>query len=394
MKFMPWPEIEGFHNIRKFIRVDPGEWWHKRELLAGTSVVSYKAKVKLHGTNAAVRIDSNGNVTAQSRTNIITPESDNAGFARWVKANEAEWKKTAAVPTKDNPADHYLNMVFFGEWIGPGIQKNVAVSEIPKKCFAVFAMKILGKTDEEEQLFEVEPKRIEMYLGKSGIKFACAVETNLPDVYVLPWYQGSLMDSAEQDNEKFFDRTIDIDWKQSDEDLSKTIAPINDWVMAIEANDPWVEANFGVKGTGEGLVFYPVSKPHLGFEHFTNLCFKAKGEKHKNIATAKAVQVSAEAAASIDAFVSMVLTPARLEQGARAILGEHKHEDALQCLFCTTGALTYDMKNTGKFVTWVSADVEKETQDELAASGLTFKQVQKAISDKARAWYLTKAKQF
>jgi hypothetical protein len=104
------------------------------------------------------------------------------------------------------------------------------------------------------------------------------------------------------------------------------------------------------------------------------------------------VQVSAEAAASIDAFVSMVLTPARLDQGARAILGEHKHEDALKCLFCTTGALTYDMKNTGKFVNWVSADVEKETQDELAASGLTWKEVQKPVSDKARAWFLTKAK--
>lgn len=362
MKFMPWPEIEGFHNIRKFIRVDPGEWWHKKELLAGTSTVTYQAKVKLHGTNAAVRIDSNGVVTAQSRTNIITPESDNAGFARWVKASENEWKKTAAVPTKDNPADHYLNMVFFGEWIGPGIQKGVAVSEIPKKCFAVFAMKILGK-DEEELAFEVRPDRIAMYLGKSGIQFACAEEANLPDVYILPWYE----------------KSIDIDWKQSDEELTKTIAPINDWVLAIEANDPWVEATFGIKGTGEGLVFYPTSGPHAGnFEHFTNLCFKAKGEKHKNIATAKPVQVSAEAAASIEAFVAMVLTEARLEQGATKV--------------SPGGALTYDMKNTGKFVIWVSADVEKETQDELAASGLTWKEVQKPVSDKARAWYLTQAK--
>jgi hypothetical protein len=361
MKFMAWPEIEGLHNIRKFIRVDPGEWWHKKELLAGTSTVSYKAKVKLHGTNAAVRIDMNGNVTAQSRTNIITPENDNAGFARWVKANENEWKKAAAVPSKTDPTDHYLNMVFFGEWIGPGIQKNVAVSEIPKKCFAVFAIKILGK-DEEEIAFEVRPDRIEMFLGKSGIKFAFSEEANLPDVYVLPWYEQS----------------IDIDWKQTDEELTKTIAPINDWVMAIEANDPWVEATFSVKGTGEGLVFYPISDAHKdNFEYFSNLCFKAKGEKHKNIATAKPVQVSAEAAASVDSFCELVLTQARLEQGVTKV---------------AEGALTYDLKNTGKFVTWVSADVEKETQDELAASNLTWKQVQKAVSDKARGWYLAQAK--
>lgn len=367
MRFMPWPEIEGFHNIRKFIRVDPGEWWHKKELLAGTSVVSYKAKVKLHGTNAAVRISADGTVTAQSRTNIITPENDNAGFARWVKANEEAWRDTFKVVSNFDNSAHYLNAVIYGEWIGPGIQKGVAVSEIPKKSFAIFAVQFLDKNEEHGDMLMVEPRHIEMY----GMQ-------NIPDVYVLPWYEQS----------------IDIDWKQTDEELSKTIAPINDWVMAVEANDPWVEKTFGVKGTGEGLVFYPVSEAHKNsFEHFTNLCFKAKGEKHKNIATAKPVQVSAEAAASIEAFVNMVVTPARLEQGARAILGEHKHEDALKCLFCTTGALNYDMKNTGKFVAWVSADVEKETQDELAASGLTFKQVQKTITDRARTWYLAKSRE-
>lgn len=351
MTFMAWPSIEAFHHIRKFIRVDPGEWWHKRELLAGTSTVSYKAKVKLHGTNAAVQVHSNGTIVCQSRESIITPEKDNAGFARWVMSNADAWQEAA-------------DYIVYGEWIGPGIQKNVAVSQIPKKVFAVFAARPINKPE----VLVIEPEELALLVY------------GIPGVYVLPWYQGSLLDSAEQDKEKFFDRTIDIDWKQTDEELSKTIAPINDWVMAIEANDPWVEATFGVKGTGEGLVFYPVSTPHLGFEHFTNLTFKAKGEKHKNIATAKPVQVSAEAAASIEAFVSLVLTDARLEQGATKVSAE--------------GALTYDMKNTGKFVTWVSADVEKETQDELTASGLTFKEVQKALSDKARSWYLTKAKGF
>ena len=375
MKFMPWPEIEGFHNIRKFTAANAHP-----EILNGQSVVEYKAKVKLHGTNAAVRIDSEGNVTAQSRTNIITPENDNAGFARWVKSQEAEWRKCAAVPSlsDEDPANnpsHYLNMVFFGEWIGPGIQKGVAVSEIPKKSFAIFAMKILGKTDEEEQLFEVEPKRIELYLGRSGTKFVPQIDINLQDVYVLPWYEHS----------------VSVNWNDSSEELTKTIAPINDWVMEIEKNDPWVEATFGVKGTGEGLVFYPRSAEHKSFTDFNNLVFKAKGEKHKNIATAKPAQVNAEAAASIEAFATMVLTDARLEQGAKAVGGETiVYQNAL-----VQGGPTianYDLKLVGKFIAWVSADVEKETQDELEASGLTFKQVQKAVGDRARAWYLAKAK--
>lgn len=222
-----------------------------------------------------------------------------------------------------------------------GIQRGVAISEIPKKVFAVFAARPLDGSD----TLIVEPAELTKLV--SGI----------PDTYVLPWYEQS----------------IDINWRQTDDDLTKAIVPINQWVLDIEANDPWVEKTFGVKGTGEGLVFYPTSTPHLGWSSFQNLVFKAKGEKHKNIKTAAPAQVSAEAAASIDAFVELVLTTARLEQGATAVGG-------------------YDLKNTGKFVQWCLKDVEKETQDELDASGLSWKDVSKPLSDRARTWYVAVSK--
>ena len=349
MTFLAWPEIEGFHHIRKYLRVDPGEWWRTKELLSGTSTVTYRCKVKLHGTNAAVQVHQDGTLVCQSRENIITPEKDNAGFARWVndKGRKALWF--------GNDQD----LILYGEWCGPGIQKGVALAEIPRKVFAVFAARPLGDND----TLIVEPSELEALVG------------GITDVYVLPWYP----------------QTLSVNWKRTDEELTQDIACVNDWVLAVEARDPWVEATFGIKGTGEGLVFYPTA-PHGGWENFNNLCFKAKGEKHKNIATAKPVQVSAEAAASVDEFTKLVLTDARLEQGARAILGEHKHEDSLKCLFCTTGKLQFDMKNTGKFVQWITGDVQKEAQDELEASGLDWKQVIKPLGDKARAWYLAKAK--
>lgn len=338
MSFIAWPEIESFHNIRKFVRVDPQEWFRAKEQLHGTSTVQYKCKVKLHGTNAAVQCLADGTIVAQSRTNLLSVENDNAGFARWVKFNEALWK--------DNKDNGRVQVIIFGEWIGPGIQKGVAVSEIPKKCFAVFAARPLdAKGNPLSDVLWVEPSVLqEMVKG-------------IPDTYVLPWY----------------DQSIDINWRQGDEDLTKSILPINEWVMAIEANDPWVEATFGVKGTGEGLVFYPVSEPHLGWENFNYLVFKAKGEKHKNIKTAAPAQVNAEAAASIESFCELVLTQARLEQGATSVGG-------------------YDLKSTGKFVGWVSADVQKETQDELEASKLDWKTVQKPLMEKARNWYITEAK--
>jgi hypothetical protein len=325
MSVIHWPEIELFHNIRKHTSVYP-------DILNGKSEVSYKCKVKLHGTNAAVQVYQDGRIVAQSRTSELSTTSDNAGFAQWVDSQADLWKKIAADSDED--------MIIFGEWAGSGIQKGVAVSNIGKKVFAVFAAKVIGED--------------------SLIKRPCILNElvrGIPDVYVLPWY----------------DMDINIDWSKPAAELADEVAKINEWVEAIEKNDPWVENVFGIKGTGEGLVFYPISNEHIGFKNFGNLAFKAKGEKHKLIKTAAPAQVNPEVAASADAFVDLVLTPARLEQGVGAVGG-------------------LDLKLTGKFVGWISADIQKETKGELEASNLTWEQVQKPLYNKARVWYLAEVK--
>ena len=185
-----------------------------------------------------------------------------------------------------------------------------------------------------------------------------AMQHKCPDTYILPW---------------FWPNVFPINWNQNPDMLQAATNVINQAVEGVEAEDPWVKRVFGVKGTGEGLVFYPVSKEHLGLSNFNNLVFKAKGEKHKNIKTAAPADVNPAVAASVDAFVDMVLTPARLDQGATAVGG-------------------FDMKQTGKFVAWCLADVQKETTDELEASQLDWKQVQKPLGDKARSWFLEQAK--
>lgn len=68
---------------------------------------------KIDGTNAAINIDvTAGDITAQSRKRIITPESDNFGFARWVDEN------------KDALIDLLGEGLHFGEWWGSGIQRG------------------------------------------------------------------------------------------------------------------------------------------------------------------------------------------------------------------------------------------------------------------------------
>lgn len=79
---------------------------------------------KLDGTNAQISISENGQIRAGSRTRWITPEADNYGFARWIKANETELLKLG-------PGRH------FGEWWGQGIQRNYGLKEKRLSLFAV-----------------------------------------------------------------------------------------------------------------------------------------------------------------------------------------------------------------------------------------------------------------
>lgn len=78
---------------------------------------------KIDGTNAAVIITEDGEVGAQSRKRLITPDDDNFGFARWVHDN------AEALAATLGPGRH------FGEWWGQGIQRRYGLAE---KRFSLF----------------------------------------------------------------------------------------------------------------------------------------------------------------------------------------------------------------------------------------------------------------
>ena len=66
---------------------------------------------KIDGSNGCVIIQDGQVVGVQSRKRLITPEDDNFGFATWVEEHKEEL-------TLLGDGYHY------GEWAGPGIQKN------------------------------------------------------------------------------------------------------------------------------------------------------------------------------------------------------------------------------------------------------------------------------
>lgn len=97
IEFIPWPKI---HRLRRNITVTE----------------------KVDGTNACIIITDDGLVAAQSRKRLITPESDNFGFAAWVAEHREELLELG-------PGRHY------GEWYGLGIQRGYGLTE---KRFALF----------------------------------------------------------------------------------------------------------------------------------------------------------------------------------------------------------------------------------------------------------------
>lgn len=107
--FIKWPSTPRFHK--------------------GLSITE-----KIDGTNACIRI-LNGEVTAQSRKRIITPESDNFGFASWVYENAGALTDVLGYG------------VHFGEWFGEGIQKNPL--GIEGKRFAHFSPWKFNDTEKE-----------------------------------------------------------------------------------------------------------------------------------------------------------------------------------------------------------------------------------------------------
>lgn len=322
MEFISWPDITSFHNVRKLLKEYP-------HLLGENTALKYRAKVKLHGTNAAVQIRGD-EVGAQSRSQLLTAGSnDNAGFAAWVMSQKNLWLRVRGPVT------------IFGEWCGPGIMKGVAISQIKEKVFAIFAAQVDGGT------LIVEPNELNDLFG-----------VPVPGTKVIPWYN----------------KAISIPLLGDEAEVQPILDKINEEVAAVEKCDPWVKSEFDVVGTGEGLVFYPIEKSSR--HDFSNFVFKAKGEAHKIVAKAAPVQIDPAVAASIDEFVAMVCTPARLEQGVRSV---------------SNGSDNCDKSKLGPFIGWVCKDIEKETKDELVASSLTWKQVQGAVTTFARNWFIKKS---
>lgn len=105
---------------------------------------------KIDGTNAQILISEDGaSMLVGSRTQWITPQADNYGFARWAEENKEELLKMG-------PGRH------FGEWWGSGCQRGYGLQKGEKRFSLFNTIRWALHGTEPQRIITADP-RIEKY---------------------------------------------------------------------------------------------------------------------------------------------------------------------------------------------------------------------------------------
>lgn len=340
--FKKFPKIYGLHNVVK------NHNGRKRFHPEIKDEISYFAKFKIHGTNAAIRIERNGDIIAQKRSSDITVDNDNCGFAAWVDSVKHH------INTEALFLDTETAILFEGEWAGPGIQKGVAVSQLEEKTFFIFSVTTVYE-DRNYRMYNTTA--INDFVDYAGIRSAVS------NVKVIPEYTFGL------------DSHISINFGDR-KDLESKITMINDAVQEIEDCDPYIKELYGIEGVGEGLVFYPmVDSETIQYGNRSDYTFKVKGEKHAVNKMGKPARIASVVPSDLYDFVDRTVTEARLEQAVSETNATEKGD-------------------VGKMIGWVCKDIVTECADEIEAMGANTKMIGGPIAAKVRGWWFNKLEEF
>jgi len=340
-KMYKFPSIEQFRHLiqevqhRARYRGDDenGDPIYDEE--AKLPTLRFRGTVKLHGTNAAIvytwdDLTFGYGFQAQSRRNIITPQSDNNGFAAFAYTSNTELVLSTIMRAVGNLGYTPQVVRVYGEWCGGNIQKGMAISGLDK-MFVIFAIKIDDTWLTDEQLAKVKIPDANIYNILDYKTFEIEIDFNDPKTY------------------------------------ANSLAKITD---EVEAKCP-VGETFDKEGFGEGIVWHCITEGWEGSRYW----FKVVGEKHKSSKTKEKVPVDPEKVKSMNEMVDNFVTEARLSQGID-YLKEQGQE--------------LSRKSTGTYLKWIYEDIVKEELDTIVGNGFEPKEISATISKKARDWFFTK----
>jgi hypothetical protein len=255
VEFKAFPSIEQYRHVVKIVR--------ERAQFDGKPLptLMFYGSVKLHGTNAAVGFDENGEMFFQSRNQLISPEQDNAGFARWASANQNVFPKLKSA-------------VIYGEWCGQGVMGGTGISQLPK-MFIPFAILSGDRW--------WSPEELKTFFFHSGLR--C--------IYDFPSW------------------TMLIDFSRPEELQNYLV----DLTVKVEQQCP-VALALGVEGIGEGIVWWAASCEGFNTD---GLIFKVKGKKHSETKVKTLAAVDIEKIGNIWELVATIATPHRMEKKLEGI---------------------------------------------------------------------------
>jgi hypothetical protein len=311
-------------------------------------IFNFIGTVKLHGTNAAIGYRRGSGYWFQSRNRVITLAEDHAGFALHFDPLADEFFTDHVLPNCPIVRQHYElgdRIVIFGEWCGGTIQENVAICGL-STMFVIFKIKIVNQAkktqavaDEDEQ----QSNRRTFWLDPKEWKN-------------IKWHKHSVYNIYD-----FRTYTIEIDFNRPE--LSQNI--LTEITEQVEQQCP-VGAYFNRIGVGEGVVWTEWANTR------GNLTFKVKGREHliSNAQTLAPVRVTV--VKNVGEFIQYACTENRMRQAL-----DYMREQGVPI----------ETKNADTFLKWLTEDIFKEEQDTMNASNINAKDVTRAITKKAQAWF-------
>lgn len=303
-------------------------------------VLTAKGTVKLHGTNAGVSYSNTHGMWAQSKEQIITIESDNAGFAFFAHANEEFFVRSLKAFADDHDVDLDTHSItVYGEWAGEGIQKGTGINNHPKSLF-VFGVKVSKPGDETFKSYWINAE-----------DFARNPEKNVYNIYDFETYE------------------VEIDFSRPDLAQNKMI----EIMQEVEKECP-VARELSHAGIGEGNVWTVEFKGGV-------YRFKIKGEKHAGKSKVKTLKpVDSEKLNKIHEIVNKVTPAWRLDQMVTE-----------SCDLNNGGHI--DRSKLGDYLRMVIKDVMKEEMDIISEAGLEPKDINKYISQVAKDYFFDRERE-
>lgn len=319
------------HAIRYCGKDENGEVIYSTDPLPKLKV---KATTKMHGSNASVTFQ-NGQYLCQSRNNIV--DSGHFSFPEIVQQEMDPITVMFEQIIEMGIVKEGEIITIFGEIVGPGIQKGVALAELSKKYWILFAAKI---TDADGEGRWVE-----------GFENITCSSDRIFNIHEFPTQE------------------FEIDFGFAQKSQNELVEAC----LKVEECCPVAKQLENIEGIGEGIV---IETFHEG-NRFTA---KVKGDKHvKGSKVKKLAQLDPIIIESIEKFVAHAATESRVEQAIHEISNSISEE--------------LNKKHTGDIVRWIANDIIVEEASVLKENSLEYSQVASKIATEVRHIYFNKLNQ-